>query len=249
MIRSGKWIDRSRALEPAERRTADPMIRRVVVIGSILGFLAYGLAVFSLCRSSLFDDTRFTAAFVGFTAGAFIWLILGRRLVFFSVFEHEFTHLVFSILMFQKPRSFYASERQGHVSCDRGNFIDGLAPYYFPTFSYLLLAFYPLLRPSAYMVFFPALGLTTGYHLVSNIGEFKPGESDIRRYGVGFSLVFCLFAGTLTLGFLLAFTAGGFGGAVAFIKAGWHQAGGIIVYLLKLVWAGMSHLLSPVPAG
>jgi hypothetical protein len=236
-------------LEQVERRIAEAMVRRIIVIGSIMGFIAYGLATVSLCRSSLFDDTRFTAALVGFAAGAVIWLILGRRLVFFSVFEHELTHLVFSIFMFQKPRSFYASERRGHVSCDRGNFIDGLAPYYFPTFSYLLLALYPLLRPSAYMVFFPALGLTTGYHFVSNIGEFKPSESDIRRYGVGFSFVFCLFAGTLTLGFLLAFTAGGFGGAITFIKAGWHQAGGITVYLLKYVWAAISHLLSPSPAG
>ncbi len=220
------------------------MLKRIVGMLSILGFAAYGTAAISLCKSGLFDDTRFTSAFVGFATGAGIWIILGRRLSFFSVFEHEFTHLVFSILMFQKPRSFYASEKRGHVSCDRGNFVDGLAPYYFPTFSYLLLAVYPLLKPGAYMVFFPALGLTVGYHLVSNIGEFRLTESDIRRYGVGFSLVFCLFAGTLTLGFLLAFTTGGFGGAAGYLKAGWHEVGSILVYLAKLAWMGITHLLA-----
>lgn len=220
------------------------MLRRTVIILSVIGFAAYGMAAVSLYQPGLFDNSRFTAAFVGFIIGAGIWITMGKRLSFFSIFEHEFTHLIFSLLMLQKPRSFYASEKRGHVSCDRGNFIDGLAPYYFPTFSYVLLGVYPLLRPSAYPVFFPALGLTAGYHLVSNIGEFNPHESDIRRYGVTFSFFFCLFAGMLTLGFLFAFTADGFGGAVGYLVAGWREAGSILLYVARLTWQGLSHLLT-----
>jgi hypothetical protein len=193
------------------------------------------MVVFFMCRTGLFEIPQFKAAFIGFVAGAGLWLVLGRRLNFFSVFEHELTHLIFSLLMFQRPSSFYASEKRGHVACDRGNFIDGLAPYFFPTFSYILLALYPLLKPSAHTVFFPLLGFLTGYHIVSNIAEFKPRESDIRKCGTLFSFVFCLFAGIVTFGFLLAFVTGGFGGGLRFLLRGVVQAGTMILFVIGSV--------------
>lgn len=219
------------------------MVKRIVAIASIVGFVGYAVVFASLCNSSLFEIGNFRAAFLGLLVGAGIWIILGRRLNFFSVFEHELTHLIFSLIMFQKPRSFYASERRGHVTCERGNFVDGLAPYYFPTFSYLMLAFYPLLKPTAHPYFFPVLGFTTGYHIISNIAEFKPRESDIRRYGAAFSLVFCLFAGVLTVGFLLGFVRGGFGGGLSFIAAGWSQVGAMVLALLRWVWGLLAGLV------
>jgi hypothetical protein len=219
------------------------MVKRIVGIVSLVGLIGYAVGFVSLCNSSLFDNGNARAAFLGPLVGAGIWIILGRRLNFFSVFEHELTHLIFSLVMFQKPRSFYASERRGHVTCARGNFIDGLAPYYFPTFSYLMLAFYPLLKPAAHPYFFPVLGFTTGYHIVSNIAEFKPRESDIRRHGVAFSLVFCLFAGALTVGFLLGFVRGGLGGGLDFIAAGWREVGALMLALLRWLWSFLSGLL------
>jgi hypothetical protein len=219
------------------------MVKRIVAIVSILGLAGYAVVFVSLCNSSLFEITNFRASFLGLIVGAGIWIILGRRLSFFSVFEHELTHLIFSLIMFQKPSSFYASERRGHVTCERGNFIDGLAPYYFPTFSYLMLAFYPLLKPTAHLYFFPALGFTTGYHIMSNIAEFKPRESDIKRYGIAFSFVFCLFAGVLTVGFLLGFVRGGYAGGLNFIAAGWRQLGAMVLTLLRWVWGLLAALL------
>jgi hypothetical protein len=219
------------------------MVRRIVAIVSLVGLVGYSVVFVSLCTSGLFEIDNFRAAFLGLLIGVGLWIILGRRLNFFSVFEHELTHLIFSLVMFQKPRSFYASERRGHVTCERGNFIDGLAPYYFPTFSYLILALYPLLKPTAHPYFFPVLGFTTGYHIVSNIAEFKPRESDIRRYGVAFSLVFCLFAGVLTVGFLLGFVKEGFGGGLDFIAAGWRAVGAMMLALLRRAWGLLADLL------
>jgi hypothetical protein len=187
---------------------------------SVLGATAYGSALVRLYDPAMFEAPQVRAASIGLAAGGLLWLALGRKLRFFGVFEHELTHLVFGLLMFQKPRSFYASEYRGSVTSDRGNFLDGLAPYFFPTYSYLLLALYPALRPEALKFFYPVLGLLTGYHVVSNLGEFKPAESDIRKYGVAFSLLFCAFAGILTLGFLMAFVKSGPGGGLQFIKSG-----------------------------
>jgi hypothetical protein len=219
------------------------MVKRIVALVSLIGFAGYAVVFMSLCNSSLFETGNFRAAFLGLLVGAGVWLVLGKRLNFFGVFEHELTHLIFSLLMFQKPRSFYASERRGHVKCERGNFVDGLAPYYFPTFSYLMLVLYPLLKPTAHPYFFPVLGFTTGYHIVSNVAEFKPHESDVRRYGIGFSLVFCLFAGTLTVGFLLGFVRAGFTGGLEFLAAGWRQAGSMLLLLLKWLWNLLANLL------
>ena len=210
-------------------------LKTVLGIISVIGAIAYGTIVIFMCRTDLFEIDQFRAAFIGFVVGAGLWLVLGRQLRFFSVFEHELTHLVFSLLMFQKPSSFYASEGRGHVACDRGNFIDGLAPYFFPTFSYLLLALYPLLKPSAHVVFFPLLGFLTGYHIVSNMAEFKPRESDIKKCGALFSFVFCIFAGIVTFGFLFAFVIGGFSGGARFLLRGVVQAGTTLVFLIGSV--------------
>lgn len=220
------------------------MARLIFGIISIIGTPAYGMTVFSLCRSHPFAVAEFRAAFIGFIIGAGVWLILGRKLGFFSVFEHELTHLVFSLLMFQKPSSFYASEKRGHVSCDRGNFVDGLAPYFFPTFSYLLLSLYPVLKPAAHSFFFPFLGFLSGYHIVSNVGEFRPRESDIRRYGILFSFVFSLFAGIVAFGFLLAFSIGGPGGGLRFLGAGLAQAGENLQYVATALRDLISHAIT-----
>ncbi len=212
---------------------------------SLVGAIAYGIAVAGMCDSGLFEVPQFKAAFIGFMVGALLWLILSKKLSFFGTFEHELTHLIFSILMFQRPRSFYASERKGHVSCDSGNFLDGLAPYFFPTFSYVLLGVYPLLRSSAQMVFYPLLGFFTGFHLVSNIMEFEPHQSDIRKGGVIFSVLFCAFAGAVTFGFILAFVISGYKGGLDFLLIGLQNVADVVTGTVTLAWRGITGFASP----
>jgi hypothetical protein len=195
---------------------------------SILGTVAYGITLSNLWDSNLVDAPHFRAALLGFLVGSGVWVALGKRLSFFSVFEHELTHLIFGLMMFQRPRSFYASEKRGHVTSDGGNFIDNLAPYYFPTFSYMLLGVYPLLKAEVYGYFFPILGFVTGYHLVSNVAEFSFSESDIRRSGRLFSTVFCIFAAIVAFGFVMAFIIGGYKGGLEFLGAGWHEARDVV---------------------
>jgi hypothetical protein len=202
---------------------------------SVIGSIAYGKTIWGLWDSSLLEAPQFRAALVGFLIGAAAWALLGRKLAFFGVFEHELTHLIFGLIMFQRPRSFYASDRRGHVTTEGGNFIDNLAPYYFPTFSYMLLAVFPLLKPGAYLYFYSLLGLVTGYHLVSNIAEFGFRQSDIRRSGPLFSLVFCLFAAVLAFGFLTAFIIAGFRGGIDFLAAGVWEARNFIAGSLNTV--------------
>jgi len=222
-------------------------MRWKLVLGviSLVGAIAYGIAIAGMYDSGLFEVPQFRAAFIGFVVGALLWLVMRKNLSFFGTFEHELTHLIFSILMFQRPSSFYASERKGHVSCDGGNFLDGLAPYFFPTFSYVLLGIYPLLRSSAQMVFYPLLGFFTGFHLVSNIMEFEPHQSDIRKAGVIFSVLFCTFAGAVAFGFILAFVISGFRGGLDFLMIGLQNIADVVVGALRLIWHGITGFASP----
>lgn len=210
-------------------------MRFIVGIISVIGSVAYGTALWDLWDSSLLELPRFEAALLGFIVGAAVWAIFRRKLAFFGVFEHESTHLIFGLMMFQRPRSFYASDHRGHVATEGGNFIDNLAPYFFPTFSYMLLAVFPLLKPWAHPYFYPVLGLVTGYHLVSNISEFGFRQADVRKSGVLFSLVFCIFAALVAFGFITAFTIGGFRGGIDFLADGgreaWDLVGGPLLRL------------------
>jgi hypothetical protein len=210
-------------------------MRFLIGMVSVIGAVSYGKAIWRLWDSSLLEVPQFRAAVLGFVIGAAVWVILGRKLAFFGVFEHEFTHLIFGLLMFQRPRSFYASENRGHVMTQGGNFIDRLAPYYFPTYSYMLLAVFPLLKPGAYRYFYSLLGLMTGYHLVSNIAEFGFRQSDIKSSGSLFSLVFCIFAAIVTFGFLTAFVVGGFRGGLDFLVTGTWEARDLMAAVFGLV--------------
>jgi hypothetical protein len=204
-------------------------MRFVVGMVSIVGSVGYGATLWRLWDLDLLALPHFRSALFGFVLGAALWVVFRKRLSFFGVFEHELTHLIFGLLMFQRPRSFYASDRKGHVTTEGSNFIDNLAPYYFPTFSYILLAVFPLLRTGAHAYFYPLLGFLTGYHLISNITEFGIRQPDIRRSGVVFSIVFCIFAGILTFGFLAAFVIRGFHGGLDFLALGWHTARDLII--------------------
>ncbi len=215
-------------------------MKTLIGIISAIGALGYGTSLIGLVRVAQWRSPTLQLWSIGFAAGLVTWLALRHRLSFFSIFEHELTHLIFSILMFQRPHSFYASRFRGHVSCDRGNFIDGLAPYYFPTFAFVLIAIYPLVKPQAHPYFFPLLGFTTGYHVVTNISEFSPREADVRRYGLVFSLIFCSFAGIVTFGFLFMFAQGEFSAGLVFLKAGLQNIanyGHLAVAQLATFWS------------
>lgn len=70
------------------------------------------------------------------TASIALYLILLRnRLRFWENFIHEFTHLIFAILLMDKVRQFYVSEASGELilNSSNKNILISLSPYFFPT--------------------------------------------------------------------------------------------------------------------
>jgi hypothetical protein len=200
----------------------------IVGVVSAVGIGAYASVIVSMMAQDLLDIGDVRIAATGFASGALFWMIFRKKLGFFGVFEHEFAHLVMGLLMFQKPEAFFATATRGHVRVGGKNFLVDLAPYYFPTFSVILLLVFPLLKESAYPVYFAVLGFITGYHLVSKIIDFKFYQGDIKVSGRAFSLFFCLFASLLAFGFIFAFVVGGYRGGWEFVKAGVPEAGRLL---------------------
>ena len=200
---------------------------------SPLGIFAFGLQIYHSLSSASFISTEYTMTVYGFFAGSILWLVLGRFLQFFHVLEHELTHLLFGILFLRKPKAISASDQGGCTELYGGNFIITLAPYFFPTLSFLLLIFFPFLDERFYNYFFIALGCFTGYHFISNIQEFKFSQPDIQEAGIIFSPIFCLFGSIVTLGFILGFLDDGFKGGNDFFVAGFNQSTNTIVYLYE----------------
>jgi len=222
----------SAVVKKKKKKTGAAWHKVVIGVVSVIGVAAYTSVLVSMIDRSLLDLPNVEVALIGFVSGAIFWIVLRKKLGFFGVFEHEFTHLVMGLLMFQKPEAFFATATRGHVRVGGKNFLVDLAPYYFPTFSVILLLIFPLLKPSAYPVYFAVLGFMTGYHLVSQMIDFKFYQGDIRVSGKVFSVVFCLFASLLAYGFILGFVVGGYHGGWEYLKAGVPAAG----RMLELGW-------------
>ena len=216
------------AIVKKRKKTGVAWHKVVIGIVSAVGAVAYGSVLVSMIDRSLLDMPNVEVALIGFLSGALFWIVLRKKLGFFGVFEHELTHLLMGLLMLQKPEAFFATASRGHVRVGGKNFLVDLAPYYFPTFSIILLLVFPLLKESAYPVYFAVLGFMTGYHLVSQIIDFKFYQGDIRVSGKAFSVVFCLFASIFTFGFIFAFVVGGYRGGWEFVKAGIPETGRVL---------------------
>lgn len=201
----------------------------------LIGFLAILLAVgYLLSGLNLIPEIDLSeSAQLNFLIGIVVfiplWIIVLRKRHFFSTFEHEFTHLLVGLLFFKKPDGFTATETEGGVTSMYGsNFLITLAPYFLPTFAYLILPLSFMLKASFMPYYFATLGFLTCYHLLSSIQEFGYYQSDITKTGKIFSTIFLFFANILSYGIILAFVLGGFKLTGKFISGG-------VVELIDLV--------------
>ena len=81
----------------------------------------------------------------GLAIGGYL-LIVRRRLSFVENFFHEITHVLFSLLFFEKVKHFYASSTHGEVQTNSTfpNVFSTLSPYFFPVFTFLLIAIWSI---------------------------------------------------------------------------------------------------------
>ncbi len=208
----------------------------IIIILSIIFAIGYGITLFHTAKEVDINQPSDKFFLIGFAAYIPLWFLWLKRKHFYSTFEHELTHLIVGLLFFKKPAYFTATDGEGGVTGMYGNnFIITLAPYFLPTFVYLLLPLYLVLDHRYYQYYFAVLGVLTSYHVFSTWQEFGFHQTDITKSGKTFSCIFLTFANIFVYGILISFVIGGFKYSWFFIKNGFFASYEWMIYIFNFV--------------
>lgn len=168
-------------------------------------------------------------------------LLLRRRFTFWSTFEHEFTHILFALVMFKPVHAMMVVDGMGGETFigKKPNFLILLAPYFFPTFPLMALLLKPVIKPVYFKYYLLVVGFLMGYHFISSFKESKLYQPDIQSAGIFFSIVFITLMHSIFIsGIILILLDGwtsfwlfmqdGFWQTIEFGEWGWEQ--------VKLYW-------------
>ena len=163
---------------------------------------------------------------IGATGYWILWrFLLRRREVgsYFSTLEHELTHALFALLTLHPVTAIRASWRGDGVMqyLGKGNWLISIAPYYFPTLSFALIALFWLLPGGWRVGASVLLGVTLSYHVTSTWRETHADQPDLQKVRYAFAMIFLPTANLLCLGLVIAFAHDGGKGMATFLKAGW----------------------------
>jgi len=157
---------------------------------------AVSAAVYNLYQSSMEMTGNSSALEIwALPTGFGLWLLL-----FFLlpkpfrtyVLAHELTHALWALLMGAKIGRIRIGKKGGHVELSKSNFIITLSPYFFPFYSFLVIAGYYLaglhydVAPFR-LWWLGAVGLTWGFHVTFTLHMLTNRQPDIQEYGYLFS--------------------------------------------------------------
>ena len=201
------------------------IIFAVILIPALMGFAE---VFYELIRDiSSLHNSKLRIFMSGMAAYVPFYLLVLRRSGFVETFEHELTHMLFAKLFFKKTDKFFASERQGgFVATEGHNFIIALAPYFFPTLSFVLISLGFIIKEEFFTPLIALIGFSLSYHIVSTMKELRPGQSDIKGQGYIFSMVFIPTAIFIFYGIVLSFSFYGYDGLKDFCLSGYKASEG-----------------------
>jgi len=152
------------------------------------------------CAPFLVGAAVYAAAFVA---------VFQRRVGFWTIAEHELTHALFAWLTCHRVVGFSAMRGGGHVRyLGRGNWLIAIAPYFFPTFTLLVVAALTVLPPRDLAIGGAILGAAVAHHVLSTWSETHRHQSDLREVGWLWSWMFLPSVNAFVLGIVLAYAAG-----------------------------------------
>ena len=138
-----------------------------------------------------------TLSMVPFWLGIIIYFIF--QAIFFKpmrtyVFGHELTHALTGLLSGARIKKFKVSKNSGSVSLTKDNIFITLSPYFIPIYSlfiiivYLFLAWFIDVKPF-YSYYLFLSGIALAFHFALTFYAISIGQSDMKVYGVFFSLI------------------------------------------------------------
>ena len=129
---------------------------------------------------------------------AFLWSVLPHPVKTY-VLGHELTHVVWGLLFFARPSRLKVGENGGSVKLTRTNFLITLAPYFFPFYTFVVIASALVVRcfcnplPCLWL-WMLAIGLTWAFHILFTLQTLTVRQPDVALYGRIFSWTFIYIA-------------------------------------------------------
>lgn len=190
-----------------------------------------------------------------FVAGCLAYLVahlLFKKPILTYVIGHELTHAFFAMLFGGSVKSFHATERGGHVTISKSNFIITLAPYFFPLYTFIALILYWIAQAvDARGMITDALiflsGAAFAFHLILTFVFLQTDQADIREQGGMFSYPLIYLFNTVFAAFILyiylaenmdylLFLAGGIIKSTGMIAAAFKHLSGLVAENFSLAF-------------
>jgi len=195
------------------------IIRIIASIIFIFYSLAYMLTLFEyLTCDWLLNVEVYKGFFLGmaiYTALAIIRLgFVKQNGRWLRVFSHEFTHVIFSILFFNRIKSFRVGgliDNDGKVEFyGNPNFVISLTPYCFQLFTFVFLLIRMITDNTMSIVVDVFIGIAFLFHITTFWKQTRPYQNDIQRHGYVFSYSFIILMNLLFIGMVFSVIKGGF---------------------------------------
>lgn len=207
----------------------------IILPGALTAFRASGLSVMQL--------SPIWPLLAGFVVGLILDHILFRKIPGLETFEHELTHAIAAMMFFRRVTGFSVTRHRGghcvHTGSFGGRFGDDfitMAPYVLPTFTFLSVMIRPLLPAGAFPWFDIWVGLTFGFHILSNLREIRQSwsrdwfvsssgeyaQTDLGKSGLVFSFLYIPIVSLVILGLMAAVLANGYRGVLIWVDAFWR---------------------------
>jgi hypothetical protein len=193
---------------------------------------ATALGLWELLAVAWHSSYLLTPFFVAMAITILAWTVLRRMktVQFWCTLEHEMTHALFAYATFTPVREFKVTHEHvvitgdgslevvetqqaiGHVKLEGGkgdNWVVYLAPYFFPTAAFALVAAVWALSDAPSFLARCLLGVATGFSLVSTVAETHLNQTDLRRVGLFYCLVILPGLNLWMYGSIFAYELGG----------------------------------------
>ncbi len=156
---------------------------------------AVSIAVYKLYQTSLessvASDWESWALPIGFLSWVIVFFLLPRPFRTY-VLGHELTHALWALMMGGRVGKMKVGKTGGHVELSKTNFIITLSPYFFPFYTFLVIAVYYLTGLTADVEpyrswWIGAVGFTWSFHITFTIHMLSQHQPDVQEHGRIFS--------------------------------------------------------------
>lgn len=144
----------------------------------------------------------------------------------FQVFSHELTHVLFSLLTFNRIHGFNATSHAGGYVAYQGktNMLILLSPYCIPIFTLFIVLIAGVFGAQSNPYLIGSLGFTYIFHLHTFAIQADSKQPDFKPYGLLTSYVFIIMVNLLMVGLIIGSTGKGLMIFKDFLLMSWNYS-------------------------